>query len=171
MPPDITSARSIDEDLEQQLRNGTGPFLEHRRMIIGLSVFSTFILGGVALFQVGVLKRLPDPPLPHFDAGAVNASPEAYSLLETPDALLGMASYAVTACLAGMGNQDRAVSARWIPLAMGAKTVCDATIAARLTIKQATMRKFSLWSLLVSGATFAMLALAIPESRAAMQRR
>jgi hypothetical protein len=166
MPLDATG-----QELKQELRYGTEPFIRHRRAIVGLSVFSSFALGGIALFQVGLIGKLPDPPLPRFDADAVNASPEAYSLLRTPDALLGMASYAVTGCLAGMGRRDRGVTARWIPLAMGAKTLCDAVLAGRLTIKQCTkLRKFSLWSLLVSGATFAVLALAVPEWKAAMQR-
>ncbi len=96
--------------------------------------------------------------------------PKPIRSCETPDALLGMASYAVTGCLAGMGGRDRSATTRWIPLAMGAKILCDAGLAGALTITQCTkLRKFSLWSLLVSGATFAVLALAVPESKAAMR--
>jgi hypothetical protein len=165
MPPDL-----LGQELKQELRYGTESFLKNRRAIVGLSVFSTMALGGVALFQVGLLRKLPDPPLPFFDADAVNASPGAYSLLQTPDALLGMASYAVTGCLAGMGRLDRSVTVRWIPLAMGVKTLCDAALAGRMSMKQWTkLRRFSVWSLLVSGATFAALALAVPESKAALQ--
>lgn len=154
--------------LRKQLREGTDPLLRHRRAIAGLSIFSSALLGGIALFQMGILKKLPDPPLPRFDAGAVNGSRDAYSLLHTPDALLGMASYAVTACLAGMGAQNRSQTARWIPLALGAKAAVDATMAARLSVTQWTkFRKFSIWSLLVAGATFAALPLALPEARRA----
>ncbi len=159
------------ETLRSDLLYGTGAMLERRRAVVSLSVFSASVLGGIALFQVGVFKKLPDPPLPHFDSDAINGSAQAYSLLETPDALLGMASYAVTACLAAAGSRDRAVSAPWIPLAMAAKTGLDATMAGRLAVQQWTKyRKFSFWSLLVAGATIAALPFAIPEAIRAWKR-
>lgn len=136
-----------------------------RKAIVGLSIFSCTVLGGIALFQVGVLKHLPDPPLPKFDADAVNGSPEAYLPLHTPDALLGIVSYAVTGCLAAMGPPDRSRTAPWLSLAMGAKTTVDLAQAARLSLKQVTkFHKYSLWSLLVSGATIAAFSLALPET-------
>ena len=146
-----------------ELRTAAGPLVNNRRAIAGLSILSATVLGGIALFQVGILKHLPDPPWPAFDADAVHGSPEAYRLLGTPDALLGMASYSVTACLAAMGSADRG-RACWIPLAMGAKTAADAAMAIRLGLKQATQfRKYSIWSLLVTASTLGALALAIPE--------
>lgn len=130
------------------------------------------MLGGIALFQVGLVKRLPDPPISQFDANAVNGSIEAYRLLQTPDALLGMASYAATACLAGMGPEDRWHTAKWIPLTLGAKAALDAAMAARLSLKQATkLHKYSVWSLLVAGATVVTLSLALPEAWRAVRRR
>src|SRR5579885_2683976 len=88
------------DQVRDDLRHGTHVTIECRRGIVGLSLFSCAILGGIALYQVGLLKRLPDPPWPAFDADRINGSEEAYSHFETPDALLGFASYAVTACLA-----------------------------------------------------------------------
>ena len=127
--------------------------------------------GRISLFQMGVLEHLPDLPFPDFDADAVNGSVDAYRLLQTPDALLGMASYAVTACLAGMGAADRSATAPWMPLAMGAKTAVDVAQAARLSLKQATkFHKYSVWSLLVTGATVAAFSLALPEACGALRR-
>lgn len=154
--------------LSAEFRTGAGPFLQHRRAVVALSVFSSAVLGGVALYQVGVLKKLPDPPVPHFDADAVNGSPEAYGLFETPDALLGMVSYAATACLAGMGRQSRWRETRWIPVAAAAKAALDASLAAKLGVEQWTkFRRFSFWSLLIAGATFAALPLTLGEARRA----
>jgi hypothetical protein len=165
MPPD-ESAGLLREDL----RHGRDVFLNHRRAIAGLSIFSTAVLGGVSLFQVGVFRHLPDPPLTCFDSDAVNGSLEAYSRCKTPDALLGMASYAATACLAGMGRKNRWKSARWIPLAMAAKTLLDAAMAAKLTLDEIRQdRVFSFWSLLVTGATFSALPLALPEALRALR--
>lgn len=141
-----------------------------RKAVVGLSVFSCAVLGGIALYQTGILKHLPDPPIPNFDADAVNGSPDAYRLLETPDALLGMVSYAVTGCLAAMGPADRSRTARWMPLAMGAKAALDVTQAARLSLKQATkFHNYSAWSLMVAGATLAAFSLTLPETRKALR--
>lgn len=152
-----TSAEILREDL----RHGRGPFLKRRRAIAGLSIFSCTVLGGVALFQIGVFKHLPGPPIPGFAPEEVHGSREAYRYFGVPDAFLGMASYAVTACLAGMGPNERA---RWIPLAMASKALLDAAMAGRLVAQEAvTFRKFSLRSLLIAAATFTALSLALPE--------
>ena len=87
-------------ELRHDMRHGSSPFLTARRAIVGLSFFSGVILGGIGLFQMGIFKKIPEPKLPGFDANKVNGSLEAYSMFATPDALLGMASYAATACLA-----------------------------------------------------------------------
>jgi hypothetical protein len=155
--------------VREDLRHGTGAMLECRRGIVGLSLFSSAILGGIALYQVGLLKRLPDPPLPAFDAGRINGSEEAYSRFETPDALLGLVSYAVTACLAAMGEENRWSTRPALPLAMGAKMSLDAALAGTMSVQQWTkFRKFSAWSLLVSAATFVSFGLALPEIKRAL---
>lgn len=150
--------------IQHELQHATGGFLSNRRRIVALSIFSSLTLSGIALFQVGLLKKIPQPHLPYFDAEKVNGSEQAYQLAKTPDALIGMASYAVTACLAAMGPQNRWKSARWIPLAMGAKALADASMAGKLSVEQWTkFRAFSFWSLLTSAATFMSLRYALPE--------
>ncbi|HZQ51022.1 MAG TPA: vitamin K epoxide reductase family protein [Bryobacteraceae bacterium] len=157
------------DQVRDDLRHGTHVTIECRRGIVGLSLFSCAILGGIALYQVGLLKRLPDPPWPAFDADRINGSEEAYSHFETPDALLGFASYAVTACLAATGKQDRWKTTRALPLAMGAKMSLDTALAGAMSVQQWTkFRKFSAWSLLVSAATFVSFGLAWPEIKRAL---
>ena len=118
------------EQLSEQLRHDTGSFLEHRRGIVGLALGAAASMGVIALYQMGILKHLPEPPLPGLDADKVDASGEAYEKLATPDALLGLGSYAATAILAGMGEKDRATTRPWIPLALGDKVGVDAAQAA-----------------------------------------
>ena len=89
----------------------------------------------------------------------------------TPDALLGMASYAATACLAGMGGKNRWKHTPWIPLAMAGKTAVDTALAAKLTVDQWTKyRAFCIWCLMAAAATFATAPLALPEAKAAWKR-
>ena len=97
--------RITPEELGRELRQGYSPFLKRRRGIIGLCFFSCGVLGAIALYQIGILKKLPEPRGRAFDTEKVNGSGQAYSILATPDAFLGLASYAVTAALVGMGPE------------------------------------------------------------------
>lgn len=158
------------EELSSELREGSSGFLKHRRSILGLSLFSAGVMGGIALYQMGILKKLPEPRWIKFNAEKVNGSAEAYSHLATPDALLGLVNYGVTACLAGMGAQRRSETHPWIPISMAAKALLDAALAGKLTIDQWTKyRAFCFWCLLTTTATFAVLPLAIPETKAALR--
>ena len=73
----------------------------------------------VTLFQMGLIRRLPDPPVGAFDSTRVNASDYAYSRLETPDAALMLVNYGVTAALAASGGADRAERNPALPRARG----------------------------------------------------
>ena len=157
------------EQRSQWLRQGSGAFLAGRRAAAGASLAAMGSLGLIALYQLGLIGHLPDPPLPGFDADMVHGSPEAYALLAAPDALLGLCSYAATALLAGMGGPDRATAQSWLPLALAAKVAFDLIQGARLTREELTeQRALSAWSLLVTGASGATALLILPEARAAL---
>src|SRR5919197_3271993 len=89
--------------LSRELRTGSGRHLWGRRRVLALSLVASASMGLIALYQMGLLKHLPEPPLPRLDADKVDASPEAYRNLATPDAVLGFLSYAVTMTLAAAG--------------------------------------------------------------------
>ncbi len=159
------------EELSSDLREGSSKFLKCRRGIVGLSFFSAGVMGGIALYQMRIMKKIPEPRWPKFDAEKVNGSAEAYSHLATPDALLGLVNYGMTACLAGAGAQSRWKTHPWIPLGMAAKIMMDAALAGKLTVDQWTKyRAFCFWCLLTTAATFAALPLAAPEVRVALRR-
>lgn len=157
--------------LSSELRLGDSDFLDHRRGIVALGLAAAASMGFIALYQIGILKHLPEPPLPGMDADKVDASDEAYALLQMPDAFIGLGSYAATMGLAAMGGNDRANTHPLIPLALAAKVAFDAAQAARLTVDQAVKHKaFCFWCLLAAAATFASVPLAIPEALAAWRR-
>jgi hypothetical protein len=167
---EVSPAELSPGELSNDLREGSSGFLKNRRAIVGLSLFSAGIMGGIGLFQMGILKKIPEPRWPGFDAERVNGSAEAYSYLATPDALLGFVSYGLTACLAGTGAQARGQTHPWIPLSMMAKITVDAVIAGKLTIDQWTKyRAFCFWCLLTTAATFAVVPFAIPETEAVLR--
>lgn len=153
------------------MREGEGGFLAQRRGIVALGLAAAGSMGLIALYQIGIIKHLPEPPLPRFDADKVDASEEAYGHFQMGDAFIGLGSYAATMGLAAMGAKNRAETQPWIPLALLAKTGFDATQAARLTVDQWTKHKaFCFWCLLAAAATFAALPLAVPEALAAFER-
>ena len=164
--PSSAAAERVSNDL----RRGTGELLDRRRRTAALSLLAAGAMGAVAAYQNGVVRRLPEPPLPVFDAEKIDASGEAYQLLRTPDASLGLLSYAVTLALAGMGSKDRFRDTPIVPLALAGKVLFDALGGLYLTAEQATKhRKFCSWCLTASVASLVMVPQVIPEARLALR--
>jgi vitamin K epoxide reductase family protein len=155
------------EALGREWRQGSGRFLSQRRGTVALSLAATGSMGLIALYQVGIIRHLPEPPLPILDADKVDASAEAYSRFSTPDGLLGLGNYALTAGLAAMGGQNRAEEQPWIPLALAVKVAFDTSQAIRLFFDQKNKYKvFCFWCLLSAGTTLATIPLVVPETMA-----
>lgn len=158
------------EELSEQLREGSGEFLERRRKIARLALLAAGSMGVISLYQIGVIKHLPDPPLPGFDSDRVDASGEAYSMFQMPDGPIGLGSYAATLGLAAMGGKDRAEEHPLIPLALAAKVAFDALQAGKLTVDQITKhRALCSYCLVAAGATFATVPLVLLEALAALR--
>lgn len=51
------------KQLSNELRNDSGNFIEERRGVIVLSLTAIGCMGLIALYQSGILRRLPDPAL------------------------------------------------------------------------------------------------------------
>lgn len=118
---------------------------------------------------MGIIRRLPDPPLQVFDSTRVDASDYAYKRAQTPDALLMVASYATTAILAGAGGKDRAETNPALPIALAAKTIADAAIAVKLGREE--WKENRALCAYCQGATLVSLAsvvLALPEALRAL---
>lgn len=162
------STSAAAERVSDDLRRGAGDFLEQRGWIGGLGSLASTALGVVALYQFGVLRRVPELPLPFLDADAVDASGQAYQAFKTPDAALGLVSAGVTLVLAGMGDRTRARTTPWLPLALAAKTATDAAGGGYLLAEQITKhRALCSWCTVAALAQIATLPLALPEARAA----
>jgi len=119
-------------ELSRQLREGDSPELNNRRWIVGLSLVGVLMAQIVSLYQVGIVKHLPDPPLDVFDSDKVDASDYAYKRFLTPDGFLMLMSYATTAWLAGIGGEKRSQTHPMLSLLMGGKILLDLISAAEL---------------------------------------
>jgi uncharacterized membrane protein len=151
--------------LSRELRNADTPGLTRRRRIAALALFSAANLGVASLYQVGVIRHLPDFGLPGFHADEVDGSGEAYAVLGMPDAPLGVMSYAVTLTLASAGGPDRGREQRWLPLTLAAKALLDALYATQLTHDQIVkQRALCLWCLATTAASICALPLALKNA-------
>lgn len=155
--------------LSAELRLDRGTDMYRRRGIIVLTLAAGACTAVAALYQSGVVRNVPEPRWRRLDADRVDAVPEAYSFLSTPDAFLALVSYMITALLAAMGGADRARARPMVPLAMAGKVAVDCALAGWLAWFQWTrLRAFCSWCLLTTAATFASLPLALPEARRAL---
>jgi uncharacterized membrane protein len=155
--------------LSQQLRTMQTEHLQRRRWLVGLSLVGTAMGGIVALYQMGIVRRLPDPPIPLFDSSRVDASDYAYKRLETPDAFMMIANYAITAWLAGAGGKDRDVQRPALPIALLTKVALDALITLQLTREEwAENKALCTYCQVATLASLASLPLAWPEAHSAI---
>jgi uncharacterized membrane protein len=158
-------------ELSHQLRNDRSREMTQRRAIVALSLGAAAAMGVVALYQTGIIKRLPEPRCCNLDGAKVNASEEAYARLKSPDALLGLHSYSTTAILAMIGGSNRVARLPWLPVALAGKVLFDVATAAKLTWDQwARHKAFCVWCLFAAACTFGMLPLAFPETRRAIKK-
>lgn len=156
-------------ELSRQLREDDTPDLRRRRSIIKLSLFGAAIGGIVSLYQVGVIKHLPDPPLNVFDSDKVDASDYAYKRFATPDAFMMIAQYAATAWLAGAGGTNRAKDAPALPLLLFGKTLVDVVTNLELAREEWNdNKKLCAYCQTATLASIASLVLAWPEAKRAL---
>lgn len=156
--------------LSKELRKGESPDLTTRRWIIGLSLLGTAMGQIVALYQTGIIQHLPDPPLPRIDSDKVDASDYAYSRFKSPDALIMVPSYGLTAWLAGAGGKNRATDNPILPIAMGLKILGDTAVAIELGREEWKENKaLCAYCQVATLCSIASAALAVPEMRKALR--
>jgi hypothetical protein len=158
------------EAVSDALRRGAGGFLEQRRRTAVLQTGAAATLSVVGLYQFGVLRSVPEPPLPGLDADAVDAAGEAYTVLKTPDSSLGIASAGVSLVLAGMGGARRHEEQPWIPLVLLAKSLVDAAGGVYLFAEQLSKHKrICSWCTMTAALLVATVPTVLPEARAAVR--
>lgn len=153
------------EAVSDAFRRQDSPDLQRRRATVGMSLLATAALGVVEAYQVGLIRRVPEPPLSWLDADRVDASGEAYNSFATPDAGLGILSYGITIALVGAGSADRAQDKPWLPLLAAAKVVSDALNGSYLFAEQVTKHgKLCSWCTIAAAASLASVPFVLPEA-------
>ena len=128
---------------------------------IAATAGAMFSLLPVAAHQIGMIKHLPDPPGSIFDSDRITTSRMAHPF-GVPDALLGLASYAVTLGLL-LATRYTAYAK---PL-LRAKLNVDATAAATNVIRQVvTFRRICSWCTATALCTAAIVSCGRRSARA-----
>ena len=168
--PGWQTATPAPRELNRDLRLRTDPGLRRRCWLVGLSVIGVAIGQVVTLYQTGILRRLPDPPVEPFDSDRVNASDYAHKRLQVPDAVLMMGTYAATAGLAAAGGQNRAEQAPMLPLAMAAKAAFDVATNLKLAQEEwADNKALCAYCQAASPISMTSLVLTLPEASRALR--
>jgi uncharacterized membrane protein len=142
--------------------------LDGRRWTIGLSLAGLASMAAVTLLQTGMVRHLPDPPLPGFDSDKVNLSKAAFPL-GIPDGTLGLVSFAANLPLAAWGPADRARRMPWLPVVATAKSLVDSLVSAWYFYQMPAREKaWCVYCIISAFANVGILALSLPEGRRAL---
>ncbi len=156
------------QQLRQALWKGRSADLRRRRAIIAVSLAGMTGMSLVSLFQTGVVKHLPELPLPGFDSDKVNGAAAAYRW-GVPDATLAAMGCALNLPIAATGGEDRAREQPVVPLLAALKGALDAAIAARYLYEMPTKRgAWSSYSILAALVDWTVFGLTLPEARRAL---
>jgi uncharacterized membrane protein len=160
-------ADSKPQRLREELQNSEKADVNLRRAVIGLSLLGIGAMTAVSLFQTGIVKHLPDPPIDGFDSDKVNSSDTAYAL-GVPDGTLSLASLAANIPLAAFGGENRAEEQPLIPLAIAAKASVEAVVAGWYFYQMPTKEKaWCGYCILGAAANFGIAALTLAEAKRA----
>ncbi len=155
--------------LREDLQNSTSESLKKRRGIIALSLLGMGAMTAVTLLQTGIVKHLPDPPLPGFDSDKVNSSDTAYAL-GVPDGAVSLASLAANIPIAAFGGENRAKEMPLVPLAAAAKSAVEAVVAGWYFYQMPTVeKKWCGYCIVGAIANIGIAALSLPEAKEAWQ--
>jgi len=164
---DLAKRQNETQELRRELQESNESDLRVRRAIIGLSLVGMGAMTAVALFQTGIIKHLPDPPLKDFDSDKVNSSDTAYAL-GVPDGTLSLASLAANIPIAAFGGENRAETQPLVPLAAAAKASVEAVVAGWYFYQMPTKeKKWCGYCIVGALANFGIAALSLVEAKKA----
>ncbi len=155
------------EAARMDLRGGTAA-LWPRRATVVLSLVGVASMAATSLLQTGVVRHLPDPPLPGFDSDTVNLSETAYPF-GIPDGTFGLLSFAANLPLAAFGGPDRARVRPWVVMLAAAKALTDAIVSGWYFYQMPTKEKtWCAYCITAQLASLGIAALILPEARRAL---
>ena len=153
--------------LRRELQKSVAPDMKIRRAIIGLSLVGIGAMAAVSLFQTGIVKHLPDPPLPNFDSDKVNSSETAYAL-GAPDGTIALAGFAANLPIAAFGGENRHETMPLVPITAAVKASIEAAVSGWYFYQMpAVEKKWCAYCIVGAAANFGIAALTLIEAKRA----
>lgn len=151
--------------IRKELRKGKSESLHRRRQIALLSAIGAVDFSIISLYQVGVIRSLPDLPGKIFDSNKVNASQSAYQM-GLPDGPVSLGMYALNMILASAKGSHRTGRSPWYDFLLAGAVLASVggtvTYLYDMAFKQ---KKVCPYCLVGAGVNFAMLPLVLKEAR------
>ena len=166
MPAQLTHWMGATPDrLRDQIQGDQSRNMRLRRAAAAVSLLGIGAMAITTLLQMGIVKRLPDPPIGKFDTKKVNSSDEAYSY-GGPDSPINIVAHGVNLILASTGAPDRARQHAWLPLLAVAMELPQTVVAAKYLFYQMPYvdRAWCPYCILDALTHFATLGLVLPEA-------
>lgn len=157
--PDLRTLRDV-------LRSRDTAPMRRRRAIVGLALIGLAGAALASLYHIGVVRR----PAPAADPMNASSPVHPYGRYGLPDAMLSLATNAVSIVLAGLGPEARARRTPWIPLMAAGKAAADAGVAARYLFHKAGAERSWVGYVVVDAAVrLGTFVLTIPEAVEALR--
>lgn len=152
-------------ELRADARHDRSPAMNRRRGVVAVSLGGIAAMAFTSLLQMGMVRRLPDPPIRRFDTKRVNLSDEAFSY-GGPDSPIVILMHAVNMVLATTGGADRARRMPWLPLLAGTLAGAQSAMAAKYLFYQmpSVDEAYCPYCIADAFAHFATLGLVLPET-------
>lgn len=153
------------EELRRDARHDHSPAMNRRRGVVAVSLAGIGAMALTSMLQMGMVRRLPDPPIRRFRTKRVNLSDEAFGY-GGPDSPIVILMHAVNMVLATTGGADRTERAPWLPLLAGALAGAQASMAAKYLFYQMPYvdEAYCPYCIADAFAHFATLGLVLPEA-------
>lgn len=151
--------------IRRQLRRGKGTALSRKRTIALLSTIGLVDFSLISLYQVGVIRHLPDPPGKIFDSDKANGSYKAYAL-GVPDGPVSLVIYALNIVLASAGGTRRSGRHPALDVLLGALATGTALGSISYVYNMITEQEKACPYCIVGAAiNFALVPYALPDAR------
>lgn len=145
-----------------QVLQNTDVNATRRNWIVGISTVGAIAGHLVSMYQTDVFKKSKPSVL-----GAVAHKAEdklQQNGIDTPDAIVNLINYGLTAWLASAGGRKRAKHQPLLPIALGVKTIADATVALEMANRDwDENERIGTYSQVAAIAALASAVVAVPE--------
>jgi uncharacterized membrane protein len=157
--------------VRRALRRTGGGDVRLRRAVTIASLAGMASMTPGVLFQMGIVRHLPDPPLEIFDADKVDSADSAYPF-GVPDGPVSLAAHALNIVLAAYGDEKRSRRYRWLPVLAASKAGLEALVAARFLFYEMPFKekKICLYCIGNGLAHFAVFGLTLRMAQKALRK-